>query len=38
MLENSPEGKGARARLTIPLDLTPAEPVVSLALPPNFSG
>ena len=37
-LENSPEGKGARARLTIPLDLTPAEPVASLALPPNFSG
>ncbi len=35
-LENSPEGKGARARLTIPLDLTAAEPVASLALPPEF--
>ena len=38
LLENSPEGKGARARLTIPLDLAPAEPVASLALPPDFSG
>jgi signal transduction histidine kinase len=38
MLENSPEGKGARARLTIPLDLTPREPAASLALPPDFSG
>ena len=37
MLENSPEGKGARARLTIPLDLAPAEPVASLALPPESS-
>ncbi len=37
-LENAPGGKGARARLTIPLDLTPAEPATSLALPPDFSG
>ncbi len=38
ILENAPGGKGARARLTIPLDLTPAEPATSLALPPDFSG
>ena len=38
ILENAPGGKGARARLTIPLDLTPAEPTTSLALPPDFSG
>ncbi len=38
MLENSPGGKGARARLTIPLDLASAEPVASLALPPESSG
>lgn len=36
-LENSPDGKGARARLTIPLDLTATEPVASLALPPDSS-
>jgi nitrogen fixation/metabolism regulation signal transduction histidine kinase len=29
-LEGSPEGRGARARLTIPLDLTAAEPLVTL--------
>ena len=38
MLENTPEGKGARARLTIRLDPTPAEPAISLALPKDFSG
>ncbi len=38
ILENAPGGKGARARLTIPLDLTPAEPATSLAWPPDFSG
>jgi signal transduction histidine kinase len=38
MLENSPEGKGARARLRIPVDLVSAEPVASLALPPESSG
>ncbi len=38
ILENAPGGKGARARLTIPLDLTPAEPATPLALPPDFSG
>ena len=38
MLENAPEGKGARARLRIPVDLIPAEPVASLALPPESSG
>ena len=37
-LENSPEGMGARARLTIPLDLISAEPVASSALPPESSG
>ena len=37
-LENSPEGKGVRARLTIPLDLISAEHVASLALPPESSG
>jgi len=36
-LENSPEGKGARARLTIPLDLAPGEPVASLGPTPDFS-
>ena len=36
-LENSPDGKGARAQLSIPLDLTPAEPVATLALPPDAS-
>ena len=37
-LENSPEGMGARARLTIPLDFISAEPVASSALPPESSG
>ena len=37
-LENSPEGMGARARLTIPLDPISAEPVASSALPPESSG
>ncbi len=37
-LENSPGGQGASARLTIPLDLTPAEPVASLVLPSDSSG
>ena len=36
-LENAPEGKGVRARLTLPLDLTPAEPVASLAPSPDAS-
>ena len=36
-LEDSPEGRGVEARLTIPLDLAPAEPVASLALPPESS-
>ena len=36
-LENSPDGTGARAQLSIPLDLTPAEPVATLALPPDAS-
>ena len=34
-LENSLDRKGARARLTIPLDLAPAEPLATLALPPE---
>ena len=36
-LENSPQGTGVRAQLTIPLDLTAAEPVASLAFPPEPS-
>ena len=32
-LENRPNGKGARARFTIPLDLGSSEAVASLALP-----
>ena len=32
-LENRPDGEGARARLTIPLDLASSEAVASLALP-----
>ncbi len=34
-LRNSPDGRGARARITIPLNLISAEPVASLALPPE---
>ena len=34
-LENSPDRKGARACLTVPLDLAPAEPLATLALPRN---
>ena len=37
-LENSPRGTGARARLTIPLDLTAAEPVAPVPLAPDSSG
>jgi len=36
-LENSPDGKGASARLTIPLYLRGVEPVVSPAPPPESS-
>ena len=37
VLENSAEGKGARARLTIPMDLALAEPVATLDQPPESS-
>ena len=36
-LGSSPNGKGARARVTIPLDLASSESVPSLALPPESS-